>query len=164
MNTGQTILTMGALALLAIMVLRVSSDFLHTDSDLIENKLGLLGVSVAESVIEEATRLKFDENTLTKAVTDVDQLTYALSLGPEPGETFADFDDFDDYNGYARADSSMPSAIFNIETTVEYVSGIAPDIASPSRTWHKKITVVVSSKSMISAIQMSSVYSYWYFR
>ncbi len=63
MNTGQMMLTIGALILLSLVVLRVNNGFLNTNSVLIDSKLGVLATSVATSIIEEATGKAFDEKT-----------------------------------------------------------------------------------------------------
>lgn len=164
MNTGQTLLATGALALLSLIILRVNSGFLSTNNTLQDTKFGLLGVSLATSVIEEACGLAFDELSKDDALTGTDELTISSALGPEVGESYADFDDFDDFDGFAKVDSTMPSAMFNISAEVDYITPGNPDISSGSRTWHKKITVIVTSKSMTDTIKMSSIYSYWYFR
>lgn len=164
MNTGQTLLATGALVLLSLIILRVNSGFLSTNNTLLDSKFGLLGVSLATSVIEEASGLAFDELSKEDALTSTDELTIPSAFGPEVGEVYPDFNDFDDFDGFAKVDSTMPSAIFNISAEVDYISPANPDVSSGVRTWHKKITVMVTSKSMTDTVKMSSIYSYWYFR
>ena len=55
MNTGQMMLSIGALILLSTVVLRVNTSFLTTKQVMNESKFGVLAVSLAQSVIEEAT-------------------------------------------------------------------------------------------------------------
>ncbi|MDX1702492.1 MAG: hypothetical protein R3250_17820 [Melioribacteraceae bacterium] len=168
MGTGQMMITMGALMLLALVVLRVNNGFFNTSSVLLDSKLGVLATSVATSVIEEATGKSFDHNTESTSVSDLTLLS--SSLGPETGEIYPDFNDFDDYNGYSGIDTTMPAADFTVDCIVNYVKDTNLDGESSSRTWHKKITVFVSSPSMLGddnipdTIAMSAVYSYWYFR
>lgn len=161
MNTGQMLITVGALTLLAVVILRVNTNFLNTNEVLMENKFGVLAVSIGTSVLEEAKGKAFDQNTDSAAVTSLSQLS---SLGPESGETDPLFNDFDDYNGLVRVDSTMPSAPFRIECDVVYVNSNNPDGISASKTWHKKLTVTVTSDFMVDTIRLSSIYSYWYFR
>jgi MSHA pilin protein MshD len=168
MNTGQMMLTLGALMILALIVLRVNNGFLTTNSTLLDSKLGVLATSVATSVIEEATGKAFDHNSDSTSISDLTKLT--STMGPETGETYPDFNDFDDYDGFHKVDNSMPSAEFHIDCVVNYISDTNLDGKSSSRTWHKKLTVFVSSPSMLGqddvpdTISMSAVYSYWYFR
>lgn len=164
MNTGQMLITVGAMMLLGMIILRVNNGFLTTGTVLMESKFGVLGVSLATSVIEEANSKAFDEETDTASVNSTNLITAPNNLGPEAGETYEFFDDFDDYNGYTRVDSTMPSAVFNLESKVEYVEDKKPDNPVNKATWHKRITVTVTSPSMQDTIQMSSVFSYWFFR
>lgn len=168
MNTGQMMLTLGALALLSLVVLRVNNGFFNTSSVLIDSKLGVLATSVATSIIEEATGKAFDHKTDSTSVNNLTDLS--STLGPESGESYADYNDIDDYNGFKKIDNTMPAAEFHVSCEVNYVKDTNLDGKSSSRTWHKKITVHVSSPSMIGqdeipdTLTMSAVYSYWYFR
>ena len=156
-------MSIGAMMLLSILVLRVNNTFQNTSSVLLNSKLGLLATSIATSQIEEISRLAFDESTVGNSVSSVSSLTAPGLLGPETGEVYPNFDDIDDFNGYTRTDSSM-TAIFNISCSVQYVSSASPDVISSTPTWNKKITIYVSSPSMRDTIKMSTVYSYWFFR
>lgn len=171
MNTSQMMITIGALLLLSLVVLRVNNGFLNTNSVLLDSKLGVLGTSVATSIIEEATGKAFDEATVENTVTAVVDLKLPGSLGPEVGESYSDFDDFDDFNGYVRIDTTTPAAEFHLNCKVEYITDTDLDNKSNIRTWHKKITVYVSSPSMYTideyhpdTLTMSAIYSYWFFR
>lgn len=161
MNTGQMLITIGALALLSIVILRVNNNFLSTSTVLMENKFGVLAVSIGTSILEEAKGKSFDHNTDTMAVTSLASLT---SIGPESGEVDPLFNDFDDYDGLVRHDSTMPSAPFKIECDVNFINPDNPDGTTASKTWHKKLTVMVTSDFMTDTIRLSSIYSYFYFR
>lgn len=156
-------MSIGAMMLLSILVLRVNNTFQNTSSVLLNSKLGLLATSIATSQIEEISRLAFDENTVSNSVSSLSSLTAPGALGPETGEVYPNYDDIDDFNGFTRTDSSM-TAIFNISCSVLYVSPTSPDVISSTPTWDKKITIYVSSPSMRDTIKMSTVYSYWFFR
>lgn len=161
MNTGQMLITIAALMLLSLVILRVNNNFLSTNTVLMENKFGVLAVSLGTSVLEEAKGKAFDHNTDTLAVTTLTQLS---SVGPESGETDPLFNDFDDFDGLVRVDTSLPSAPFKIECDVVYINPNTPDVASASKTWHKKLTVTVTSDFMQDTVVLSSIYSYFYFR
>lgn len=161
MNTGQMLITIAALMLLSLVVLRVNNGFLSTNTVMMESKFGVLAVSLATSMIEEANGKAFDHFTDSNTVT----LTSALSsLGPESGEVYPDFNDFDDFNNFTKIDSTLPSAVFKIACKVNYINPANPESASGSKTWHKKITVQVTSESMQDTVEMSTIYSYFYFR
>ncbi len=170
MNTGQLLLTMGGMFLLALVVLRVNNNFLRTSDIMYNTKYGVLAVSLATSVIEEANGKKFDANTDTSAVEDESYLTSPSGLGPKYGEVYPNFNDFDDFNNYTKTDSTLPSAVFNIKCRVVYMEPSGNKLIEVNkRTWYKKLEVMVTSKAMKSTgqqdtVKLSSVYSYWFAR
>lgn len=158
------LITIGAIALLSMVILRVNSNFLNTNEVLLDNKFGVLAVSLATSMIEEAKGKAFDLATAENTVDDIDELTPSYGLGPAYGEVYPNFNDFDDYNGLVKIDSTLPSAVFKIECEVCYVKTLTPKLKESNRSWNKKIIVRVSSESMADTIVMESIYSYFYFR
>ena len=168
MNTSQMMITIGALFLLSLVILRVTRGFLNTDEVLLDNKLGVIAVSVASSLLEEVSDKAFDENTTDSVLVSLPS-GLSTTLGPD-GEVYPHFDDIDDYNGFKKIDNTIPAARFIDSVSVVYVSSANLNVPSASKTWNKKITVFVSSPSLLRAdgkpdtIKMSQVYSYWYFR
>lgn len=169
MSGIQTILTLGAFILLMLVIVGVNSRITSTDDVMYDSNFGITATSIASSIIEDASRLKFDSVTDTLALDpskDGNLLTDPNSLGRESGEIKDDpgtWNDFDDYNDYEGVDSTMPTAIFNFKCEVHYVDPDAPDVPVNSKTFSKKISVKVWSKSMKDTIYQSSVFSYWYF-
>jgi len=161
MNTGQMLITLAALMLLSLVILRVTNGFLYTDDVLIDSKLGVLGVSIATSMMEEATGKAFDENSDSGTVLGLNDLT---SIGPESGESYADFDDFDDYDGLVKYDNTMPVATYKIECKVNFVIPANLDSYSAAKTWHKKLDIRVTTPASQDTIEMSTIYSYFYYR
>ena len=164
MNTGQTLLTLGAMVLLSLLILRARNSFLSTNTVMMNSKFSILATSLAQSQIEEIKKKAFDENTVAGPANSTSQLTQANKLGPETGETYPNFNDVDDFNGYTTVDSTLPSAVFDIRCEVYYVNPNNPDAVSNSRTWSKNILVEVTSPSMGDTVKVSSVFSYWVFR
>lgn len=91
MNTGQTLLSLGAFLLLGVIILRINSGIAMTDNVVLNTKFGVLGVSLASSLIEEANNKAFGQATDGNSVADSPLLTLANKLGPESGETFYTF-------------------------------------------------------------------------
>jgi hypothetical protein len=162
MNTGQTMMTMCAMMLLSAIMLRVNTSNLSNESVRDQAQYGVLATSIATSIIEEAQSKSFDHNTDTNSVKLLTQLSSIL--GPEGGETEETFNDFDDYDGFTRRDSTMPSAIFDIACEVVYISSSNIEGFSTSRTWHKKMNVIISSPFSPDTFRTSSIFSYWFFR
>lgn len=168
MNTGQMLLTIGAMILLSTLILRVNNNFAGNTETVYDSKFAILATSVGASVIEEAMGKAFDDNTAGAPASKLSDLTEPHKLGPEGGESYSSFNDFDDYNGYVKIDSTMPSAVFDIQCTVCYVDPNSPDVTSNSRTWTKKISVIVyadsnSTSLMKDTVKLSSLFSYWVF-
>jgi MSHA pilin protein MshD len=164
MNTGQMLLTIGAMLLLSTLVLKVNTTNMTTDSVRSEAQFGVIATSLITSIMEEAKSKAFDSKTDSNSVTLLSQLTEPNKLGPESGETYDMFNDFDDFNNFAKVDSSMPSAPFNILCKVVYVAQNNVKGYSTLPTWHKKLSVTVSSTFMSDTISQSTIYSYWFFR
>lgn len=164
MNTGQMLLTIGAMIILSMVILNTNKNYLNTTIYLQETKYGVLATSLATSIIEKAKSLSFDEATNGAAVASTSDLTRAADLGPESGETYAAFNDFDDFDGYTTIDTTEMSAVYNISCNVFYVNENQLNGTTNSRTWHKKILVAVTSEFMTDTVRMSSIFSYWFFR
>lgn len=164
MNT-QMMLALGALVLLSLVIINVNKTSVYTEDAMYDSSFGILANSLGASVIEEASHKHFDENTDTIYVNNLVNLTAIGALGPDAGETdVTKYDDFDDFNGYTRIDNSMPSAVFKISAAVKYVDPLYPDQSITKTSWHKKITVTVTSDYMKDTIRQSSIFSYWNFR
>jgi len=106
MNTGQSLFSIGALLLLSISILRVNNSILTTNTIMQDSKLGVLGISLATSLIEEANRKAFDAASADDAVDNLADLTPPNSLGPAWGETPELFKYYDDYNGHIKLDTT----------------------------------------------------------
>lgn len=165
MNTGQVIITLGALALLGTTVFNLHKNLGMNNEIVIQSKLGVTAVSLASSLIEEASGKAFDQATDDDAVSSTSSLTPVSSLGLETGEFFPDsVNDFDDYNNYNQIVSFDRGGTFNIRCKVEYINPSNPEVAQSTCTWHKKLTVTVTSKDMRDTIRARYIFSYFYFR
>jgi hypothetical protein len=189
MNTGQTIMTIGALMLLGMSVLTTNRASLQHGAIINQTEVDIYAVSLAEAKIEEASGKAFDHFSSTDTagsgavITALTQLS--STLGKESDDTVSAgppmhyyFDDFDDYNYYS---GNNPFRLyvdgvdtFHIQTTVFYVDTTNPNVDAGTRTWHKKMIVKVwptitawgdsTGKAKPDTVTMSYIYSYWWFR
>jgi MSHA pilin protein MshD len=166
MNTGQSLFSIGALLILSLTILKMNNFILANDTVMQDSKLGILAVSLATSLIEEASKKAFDANTVSNEVIACSLLTnYPLGRGVgEIKDSSITFNDFDDYEGYEYHYNNLPSAKYELKCTVYYVSPNNPETKVSYRTWHKKMDVSVTSESMKDTVRMSTIYSYWHFR
>lgn len=167
MNTGKILLTLAAMVIMTRIIGNVNNNLLIVQDVTITSKLQVLATSICTSIIEEASNKAFDEKTDTMAVYSVNSLS--TTLGKEAGEVYPNFDDFDDYNNFTKVENSLPAATFYIKCRVDYVNPTTPNQISSTPTFHKRLTVNVTSPSMRlnnvqDTIRMSTVFSYWYFR
>jgi hypothetical protein len=168
MNTGQTMLALGAMMLLSFLVLRFNSIHLTSAQASYNSKFGIVATSLANSLIEEAKDKAFDAVALDSTITIASAANFSTTLGKEGGEVYPDFDDFDDYNNLYYLDTlslknpqtGAPTG-FEIRSKVEYVSDATPDIKSGLKTYHKKMTVSVFSSAMMDTVKLSTVFSFW---
>jgi hypothetical protein len=168
MNTGQTMLAMGAMMLLSFLVLRFNSIHLTSAQASYNSKFGIVATSLANSLIEEAKEKAFDEVALdtTKVIASAND--FSTTLGKDAGEVYPNFDDFDDYNNLYYLDTlslknpqtGAPTS-FEIRSTVVYVTDANPDVKSISKQYHKKMTVAVYSSAMLDTVKLTTVFSYW---
>ena len=163
MGTGQTLLTIMAMMMLSRLVLSVNTTSAQSGDSIQMAAYRITGTSLGTSMIEEATGMAFDQKSDTVGISNPSN--FSSTLGKETGEIYPDFNDFDDFNNLHKVDSLKGSAIFVTDVKVEYVS-IASNVISVSAipTYHKRMTVKVSSKSMADTLKFYTIFSYWFFR
>ncbi len=188
MNLGQMLLVLVALVVLGALILQSNSIILSSSEALTSSEIDASAISLATSVMEEASGKLFDDvikDSTVSALTDPGQLS--VILGPEGGERFRDstgthplFDDFDDYNGlfvvFKGTDPSdsvlTPGAVwefvvpglrgkFYVHASVSYVNPPDLDAGAAGRTWHKKMTLTVTSPSSAGTVVLPYVMSFW---
>lgn len=160
------ILSIGAFFILSLIIINMNKNILLTEEVMLDSNLGIQAISLGASIIEEAERKSFDNQTDTSGVSNKSSLTAASSFGPDAGEDANDhktFNDFDDFHGYSIIDSSMAMTKFKITCTVEYADPDDPDKITTLKQWHKKIKVNVSSESMLDTVRLTTIFSYWAF-
>lgn len=181
------ILVTGALFLLGIIILSANTTFRENERVVTDSEFGIAAVSLATSLIEEAEGKAFDEACTDSGVTTLASLKPKSMFGPGPNEIYrtldtskSDYDDLSDFDGFSieyvndstkakiaqyRGESKGFRADYLLRSTVEYVvagNGSADlNNASLSRTWHKKLTVKVTSPSSSDTLNLSTIISYW---
>lgn len=164
-------LSLGAVILLSFLILRFNGTTMTAQEMTMDSKMGILAVSVANSYIDVAKRLAYDEVVMDTLKPTITLSDLTSNLGPEPGEVYPDFDDFDDYNlkGAVIVDtttlinpskSSKPTP-FYITSRVYYVTTANPDMPSMVKTWNKRMDVKVWTEGLIDTIRVSIISSMW---
>ena len=172
MNTGQTLMSVGAMILLGYTVLTTNRTNLTHGVILRQTEIGVYMISLAISRIEEASGKAFDAATAGDIITSTGPLTASDSFGPMTGEVYPHFNDFDDYHDFA--DTTYVAGVDNlvVYSEVRYVTMANPDVTAGTKTFHKRMDVKVYSLSQLDTLyttqrdtlKMSYIFSYWSFR
>lgn len=157
MTSIQSLLALGAMAILALVSLRFNTSVLQNSTVEIENKVYLTGFSLADDLIEEIKQKAFDQKTVDFQAIAVSQLTAPGSLGPETGEVWPYFNDIDDYNNYLRPVNLPHAEGYEVTCKVNYVDSNGSDIAKQS--YYKKVTVTVDSDYINHPVTLSFIFS-----
>lgn len=154
-------LSIGAIALLALISLRFNTTLLENRTTEIENKVYLTAFSLADDLIEEIKQKAFDEQTVEWRAITADQLSSYDLFGPvDDGESSVFyFDDIDDYHGYSKAVSLPHAENYSVTSTVDYVTANNQDVTSLSQTFFKRVVVRVTSPYMSHPVKLSFVFT-----
>lgn len=164
--SDEWLLTLGALVLLGIFVLASNTFLFSNNTAIYENEYYITGVSLAQSLVDEAKTKRFDivSNPASPAV-----CTAPLSLGREADDIIGwstdmydnnikcfrsdtAYDDVDDYNNYKRLINVPGLGPFVVQSTVAYVDQLNPGdlngAASATQTFCKRMTVKVWTRGV----------------
>jgi len=104
MNTGQTMLTIAALALLSVITLRYYSSIAQSGRNLATSKSGLTATTIATSLMERAQSLGYDELTTGSSnpttFRSAAYFTDPVQLGIPKINKLDEANDFDDFNAF----------------------------------------------------------------
>ncbi|MBN1397958.1 MAG: hypothetical protein JXA06_07995 [Bacteroidetes bacterium] len=176
MNTGQLMLTVGALALLSVITLNYFATLGQSGENIAQSNAGLTATTIATSFIERAQNTAFDENDSTAInliIANHALLTAPGSLGADAGETELDsLDDFDDFNFYHSGNPFVYTPpklneIYNVWFNVYYVdtNNINASSGVGYQTFLKKMDVTVRGiyPDTIAPVTLSSIYGLFSF-
>ncbi|MFI5253286.1 MAG: hypothetical protein ACHQQQ_12745 [Bacteroidota bacterium] len=164
MSTGQTFVTICAMSLLLTLLLGIYQGFNSSGNVLLRSKCGIAAISISTSIIEEAQNKYFDKSTYDSAITKLSTLATPANLGPEAGDVYPKFDYFDEFNNFKDTLFFQLPDSFYVNCKVCYVDPSNLNVAASTQTWHKKITVNVTSPHLKDTVKAEYVFSYFYFR
>lgn len=156
----QSLLTIGALILFALISVTFNSSFLENSTAEIENKVYLTSFSLADDLIEEIKQKAFDQSTATQLkIVALTSLTLPDNFGPDGGEVWPNFNDIDDFHNYSKSISLPHVENYNVHCDVSYFDPANPSVPSSERTFFKKVNITVSSPYMRSQVNIGFVFS-----
>jgi len=160
MDNGQMFLVLGAIVLLAILVLNVNRTILSTTDNSLQAQAITTTTSVAQQTMDLVRSESFDEATVGAAVTDSDDFTAPASLGPESGESFNTFDDVDDYKDYSDLINTPRLGDVSVSVNVAYVNPDSPDTPIAVRSRMKRVEVKTFSVYLPDTLRLYYYSSY----
>ncbi len=177
MNTGQTLITLGALMFLTSAVLDLNRFIADNDISMTQNQYRMEALSLLNAYIKEASAQYFDE-----ASTDPDaDKRVADFIAPEylglDGNDNGNIDDFDDYHSLTVNDTGMSGVPYQLNFEIDYVNLPADQITtSGSREYHKRMKISihdnyaqpliykwVNGLKVKDTLSVSYVKSYWFY-
>lgn len=160
MNTGQSLLSIGALLSFSLVSLNFNSSVLQNTTVEVENKVYLTGFSLADDLLEEVKQKAFDAATINFPTTNPASLTAPNSLGHSHTEVYPNYNDIDDFNGFVRGVSAPHAENYEVSCVVQYVDGDDPDNVVNTQTFYKKVTVTVTSPYLRNPVQLSQIFTH----
>jgi len=150
-----------AFALLATINLTIHAKAINSMESRFKYEARLLALTFSAELMDEITRLSFDEKTVKEAVQSPEDLTSWYAFGHDGGDDFKD--DVDDYHGYAVAGDSTVYPGFVIGVWVSYLDKDDPYHESKVPSFHKRIEITVENTQgyMEHPFSISSVVSYY---
>lgn len=159
MNSGQSLLSIGALIIFSLVSINFNSSVLTNTTVEVENKVYLTAFSLADDLIEEIKQKAFDAATVDFPTTNPASLTGAYSLGHSGSEVYPNFNDIDDFNNFNKTVSAPHAENYQITCRVYYVDGDDPDTIVWTQTFYKKVVVTVSSPYLRKSIILSHIFT-----
>lgn len=165
MNSGQSVLTIGAFVVLSSMTLNVNTQLTDTGTTGLEMEATLDGISIAQSTLDEILTKDFDQHTTggVRAYSP-DDLTASGAFGPDGPpqmitgldsssssvfQSQTKFDDVDDYNGYTRKVWNTRFGWFDVSVGVNYANEDNPNTSQTTRSFYKRVSVRVTHPNLV---------------
>ena len=155
MSTGQTLLALASLILLAKLTLTTNSMILDSETIQSESEAVTTAVGIGQGMLEKISVRGFDDNYPGEDSVDVSLLVPPLSLGPDAGElATADtsFNDIDDFRGFRYSVTTPRFGKYLMTCRVYYVQETAPFDSVGSRTFLKRVDISVTNSYMTNPL------------
>ncbi|PKL84247.1 MAG: hypothetical protein CVV24_00790 [Ignavibacteriae bacterium HGW-Ignavibacteriae-3] len=160
MDNSHIFLVLGAIVLLAILVLNVNRTILSSADNALQAEAITTTTSVAQRTIDLISSKAFDNATVNAPVTNTSDLTAPGLLGPDSGENVNSYNDVDDYNNYSAVISTPRLGNVGVRVNVRYVNPSQPDQIASTQTRMKRIKVLTTSVYMPDTLRLYYYSSY----
>ena len=165
MGEREMFLVLGAMLFFTMTSLSVNRFCLDNNEVMMKSEFDYYAISLGQGIIEEAKTREFDSSiAFGTANTLPDDFTYPL--GCRYDEQYPNFNDVDDYNGLnldITANINGPKANYQVVVHVGYVEEHDLNTFVGYKTFHKRMTVIVTSDFITAPVILSHVFSYYAF-
>jgi len=155
------LIVMGAMVIFSMLLMNINGFLLQNNTSQIDSQMSYTAAGLSQEVIDLAKTKAFDESTVGGKYPHNIPTAFSTTLGPESGETYADYDDFDDYNDGITRTVTTDLGDFNINVKVTYVNDTDFNQISLAPTTHKRMIVYVSNPTMADTVAMTYIKSYY---
>lgn len=177
MNTGQTLITLGALMFLTSAVLDLNRFIANNDISMTQNQYRMEALSLLNAYIKEASAQYFDEAATDPAADKrVADFVAPEALGADANDN-GQIDDFDDYHSLTVIDTGMSGVPYQLNFEIDYVNLPTDKVTtSAAREYHKRMKISIHdnyNQPMIfkwvggtkvrDTLSVSFVKSYWFY-
>ncbi|MBK7105735.1 MAG: hypothetical protein IPH62_10665 [Ignavibacteriae bacterium] len=151
MGGNHIILVIGAVVLTATLIVNSTKQINSSSERTAEAGKITTAISIGQKFIKEISSKSFDENCIASIPTD--STGFSNLLKSDGNEVYNTFDDVDDFNNYQTTVNNDMGA-YNLKVGVSYVRSINLEYKSTIPTRTKKISVYVSSISLIDTVKL----------
>ncbi len=168
---SQTILTIGALALLSVFAIAVNRSIILHQTATLESRVTITAVSEANNMLKEVGLKSFDQATVPppKNGKKVQRKGPPPGKGPadftppgllkkEAGEEYPFFNDIDDYNGFSESKPNLTFGSIVRKVKVVYVDPQNPDQESGVATTAKRVEIQLVIGSAKDTVKIRKVF------
>ncbi len=174
MNTGQTLLAIGALAILMTIMMNFYGVLGRTGQPIDDAQFGISATTLGTSFMEFAHGLHFDEITVGQHITEASALTMPGMLGTDvqpdtiPQETqMMYYNDFDDFHGDSLDTDLGDLGTYRSSFEVFYVQPTNIETRVNFRTFTKRMNVKIwrvnTATTDIDTVRLYTVMGYFHF-
>jgi hypothetical protein len=169
-DISDVLYVIAAVMVFGLFATTINRSMINSTEMTVESEVEYNGISMAQSVIEEARVRVFDSAVTFKperlmdpripATSIPSAFTNPVSLGKETGEVYPVFNDFDDYHNL-NISRATGYGTYTITATVFYVNMGSPTVNAYTQTAHKRLQVTVNHPDMRGPVTLSYVKSYY---
>ena len=165
MNTGQMMLGICALGIIAMTTLNFNKGTMNTQDALIYNKEFILATTIGQSLLDEISSKAYDEE-IVNGNSIYSANDFSTNLKSDASEVYPNYDDIDDYNSFTKTDSIPEMGVFDLKVEVDYYTDNL--VKTTAKTYNKNVTIYVTSNTLVNfytnkqdTLVLSSLFSQW---